>query len=136
LRGIYGTNGSCVDKLLFKESCDSHKSCKYSSGLICSDNGCVCEQDDKYWSPVEQNCVDAVDLCDSSDLVCGSCIKEFTSTESFTNAEANCVNLTEFQHLHIIRNKAQWFYDINKTMNEPHWVKHNLKRNNFYYISF
>jgi hypothetical protein len=75
-------------------------------------------------------------LCDSSDLVCGSCIKEFTSTESFTNAEANCVNLTEFQHLHIIKNKAQWFYDINKTMNEPHWVKHNLKRNNFYYISF
>ena len=62
------------------------------------------------------------ELCNTSSLVCGSCIKAITTTNSFSAAEIDCFNQTEFENLHIIRNLAQWFYDTNTTGSYNYWV--------------
>jgi hypothetical protein len=122
-KGIYGTSGSCVAKLLYEADCPSHYSCDETKGLQCSDYGCTCQLDNKYWNPVDQNCVVVADLCHSSDLVCGSCIKVFNTDKTFTDAEAYCVSETEFKHMIMPGNTIQWYYmNFHATQNDLYWV--------------
>jgi hypothetical protein len=48
LRGIYGTNGSCILKLGYKDICKSHESC--NGDLVCSDTGCTCSNEIVYYN--------------------------------------------------------------------------------------
>lgn len=121
--GIYGTAATCTNKLLFGQECKSQQSCNYNKGLVCSDQGCICEADDKYWNPVDERCVLKTSLCQtSSTLICGSCIEAINQDKTFSQAETYCSTQNRFQHLHIIKNKAQWYYDTNTTGTDPYWV--------------
>jgi hypothetical protein len=136
VKGIYATPGTCVNKSLFKEKCNSEASCRSDLGLVCSDIGCVCDLDNRYWNYAIQNCTTKENLCSDSELVCGACVKPFISPVlNFYDANDKCTNTTEFHSLHRIRNEAQWLYDVFFGKNKNTFIGLKYYSSNFRWIN-
>jgi hypothetical protein len=50
------SNGTCVNKKIYKQKCVSHESCRNDLGLQCSDYGCICYEKYSFWNSVLQKC--------------------------------------------------------------------------------